>query len=379
MKKYICIFAFLLLSGCVDDPSTPPLDTFVVGTDGVMVLCEGVRNTDKGSITRIDFSTGSFSNNYFSACNPDLKLGDVAEDMVICDTICIISVSGAGCINIISMNSGKLLDRLVFPSFVMPRKLCVINDTLAFVTAYIEMSGDDFYVYYFNPQDMVNSQLLLNEHCIRVGSHPEGIAFYRDLLFITNSGYGDFQYTNPTAATISVIDINAKQVVNTLKTGDNPNRIYEHNGNLYVACWGLPSDTTGKSARIIEYDGTTLSEKRSWNIGCYDMCFLGDTLFFLNNTMRNTIVGTGGVYYIPLRDEDAVPHPFIVNTQQYEIWTALAIDTATMQLWIGNSFRYTTAAELNVYDLHSPNSISQHYTTGIIPNTIKFYHYVTKK
>jgi len=143
----------------------------------------------------------------------------------------------------------------------MPRKMCFINDTLAFVTAYREL-GDENYVYYFNPSDLHNSQQNIEVNKISVGSHPEGICYdpIHQLLYVTNSGYGDLDSHHPKASTISVIDINSKTEINYFyieaspKLYHNPNRIYYLDGNLYVVCWGLPTDNADVKGAIMEYD-----------------------------------------------------------------------------------------------------------------------------
>jgi hypothetical protein len=376
MKLALYFSLLFLLTACVNTPNPSEVSPdFKVGEAGVMVLCEGMRGTDNASITRYDFTTGSYSANYFASQNAGLKLGDNANDLVLLDTLCLVSVSGAGTIEIFSLNTGKSIRRLIFPQHTMVRKMYPVNDTLCFVTSYVEWSENEFYVYYFNPQIENNQETLISNR-IQVGSYPEGIAYNNGRLFVANSGYGDFYQTDAKASTISIIDIISKQEVQCIKTGINPNRLHCKNGKLYVACWGLPSDTNSIGG-IFEYDVNSMELLRQWNTSVYDLCFNdnGDTLFYLNSTMKDVSVGnnSAGIGIIPLTKSNAKPISFIKNNKQYEIWTALAVHSTRNEMYIANSFKYTTAGEILIYDISSPDIVKQRLTTGVIPNTIRFY------
>jgi hypothetical protein len=234
--------------------------------NGAIILNEGLRGTDNASITKYDLISNACDNFYFRKANPNLKLGDNANDIIIYDTMCYVSVSGASTIEVFALNNGKSKGRIIFPNFVMPRKLCFVNDTLAFVTAYKELR-DENYVYYFNPSDLVISQQNINDNKIIVGSHPEGICYdsLNKLLYVVNSGYGDLDCEHPKASTISVIDITTKTEINNFKLQDssnkiyhNPCRIYYNNGKIYVVAWGLPSDTSAIKGAVLEYNQNTL-------------------------------------------------------------------------------------------------------------------------
>jgi sugar lactone lactonase YvrE len=67
--------------------------------------------------------------------------------------LCYVAVSGASAIEVFSLDNGKSKGRIIFPDKTLPRKICFVNDTLAFVTAYIENANEN-YVYYFNPKDL---------------------------------------------------------------------------------------------------------------------------------------------------------------------------------------------------------------------------------
>ena len=373
------VITVAVFSACVKDPIKPEPPDFLAGKNGAVILGEGRMGADEATITRVDFETGSYSNNYFSESNNGQKLGSVANDLIIRDSIGFVAVAGTGTVEAFSMNNGKSLGRIKFPDFVMPRKMCFINDTLAFVTAYIQFSEVDFFVYKFNPQNIAASQENLEQNKILVGSHPEGIATANGKLFIVNSGYGDYYLDAPNASTITVIDIATFTVINEIKTGTNPNRIYAKNNKIYVVCWGsFEEDKKDEHpSEIIEYDANNLQVLRRWKTDAYDICFdaNGDNLYYLNSTFgsHNTGNNSAGINVIALNDADAQPKQFIANPNSSNIWTCLSFNEHSNELWVGNSFRFNIDGEIMVFDLKNPTVSIRNIKTGLIPNTIRFY------
>ncbi len=365
----LIIVVTALFAGCVDEPDSSGGGTFIAGESGAVILCEGIKGSDNSTITRIDFQTGSYSDNYFSEANSGQKTGDIANDLILRDSIAYIAVSKTGTIEAFSMNTGRSIGRIYFPANVWPRKMVFISDTLAYVTTYIEQSNDDFYVYGFNPE-----KLKLTGVKIQVGSHPEGMALYDNKLYVVNSGYGDLHFYHPKASTISVIDLDTKTEVNNIKTGNNPNRIWaDGKGKIYVAYWELPSkkDFGG----IIEYDAVTMEKLREWKTMVYDFCLNknSDTLYYLSSSINTIANNSAGVNYIALDDANAVPRELIKNEKSKDMWSAIAINHDRNELWVASAFDYQTAGNLMVYSLSSPSIIKNTYKTGIIPNTIRFY------
>jgi hypothetical protein len=368
----------VIFSSCVKDPTVPEIIEFIAGKNGAMIVCEGLWNTDNATITRIDFETGSYSYNYFSESNNGQKLGDLGNDLIILDTVGFVAVSGTGTIEAFSMKNGKSLGRIKFPNYVQPRKMCVVNDTVAFVTAYIAYSTVDFFVYKFNPQNLAKSQENLEQNKILVGSHPEGIAYANGKLFTVNCGYGDICADQPTASTISVIDINLMQATNCIKTGYNPNKIYYKNDKIYVVCWGTYENNKDENPNcLIEYNANSMQELRRWTTTVYDICIdaSGENLYYLNSSLGSSSDNNNsmGVNVIALNEADAQPKQIIANNSNSNIWTCLAINEHRNELWIGNAFKFGTDGEVMAFDLKNPTVSIQTIDTGPIPNTIKFY------
>lgn len=372
-KISILLFLILLFSySCIDNPTNPVDPDFISGKQGALILCEGLFGSDNSSITCISFADNSYTNNYFRNANDGQKLGDIANDIYIKDSLVYVAVSNSKTIEVFHLKTGKSIGRIKFPNYVMPRKFAFVNDTLAYVTTYISMSNDDFYVYEFNPKT-----ISLTGIKIYVGSHPEGIAYYNNKLYVVNSGYGEYHSYHPKASTISLIDINSKTEIQCIPTGENPARIIASpkTNKLYVLYWGLYSEES--PAGIIEYDLNTLQELRRWTTEAYEFCLNSscDTLFYLNSSASTDNINENndfGVNYIPLNTNNAAPVKYIKNPKQNEIWTGIALNETRNEIWIANSYRYTTNGDVTVYD-RTTLAAKQTYKVGSIPTLIKFY------
>ena len=366
----------VLLSSCVNDP-VKTITHFVKGENGALVLCEALQATDSSSITCINFKTNDITTNYFGINNAGQKLGDLANDLIIRGDTVYVSVSGSRTIEAFLLSTGKSIGRIIFPKYVMPRKMAFINDTMAFVTSYVPLSNneEDYCIYEFNPR-----KLELTGSKILVGSHPEGITYSsnNNKIYVVNSGFGDFCYP-PNESTISIIDIAEKKEVKNIKTENNPNRIYSANGKIYVVYWELPSlqEAENKFGGIIEYDAINMKTLRKWDTPVYDLCFNSncDTIFYLSSSINNKVSGelNSGVSCIALKDPLAKPHQIIKNSNKNQIWTAIAINNSTGDLWVANSFNFQSKGEIMVYNLSDTRTPKQTYKTGLIPNTIRFY------
>ena len=370
--QLIILFCFF---SCVKEPDTNEPHIINNGYNCCFILNEGRWGTDNASITKYNLDGHIITNYYFRNSNKNLILGDNANDIMLWDSLVFVSVSGTATIEVFNIYDGKSKGRIFFPNYTMPRKFAFINDTMVFVSAYVERSGTDYYVYYFNPSNLIASQDNIQNNKIKVGSHPEGICYdsVNKKLYVVNSGYGDFDCDNPIAATISVIDINTKTEIATIKTDNNPNRIYFNNNKIYVVCWGLPSDTNEIKGAIIEYEPNTMEINRKWNTNVYDLCFnkTGDILYFINSTWNsvNPKKSAAGLYSINLNELNSEPKIIISNPNEFEMWSALQINYTDNSIWIANSFKYNSDGEIMIYD---GLNLRTKFAVGNIPNSIKF-------
>lgn len=368
MRIAALLFVFLILiSGCVD----APFDDDALGVDTsaplVFIVNEGLLGSNKAEITKI--TANGITNNFISKANSKFKLGDIATDIVIKDSVMFIVVSGSGYILACNMYSGAVLGKYFFPKDYMPRYIAVINDSIACVTAYVELSLSEHNVFSFNMRNYTANDTL-TPACY-VGSHPEGVCYVDGYLYVVNSGYGDLDRYGAGASTISIIDAQNMNIVANIKTGSNPNKIITDGNAIYVACWGYPSENDTSQAEIIAYSlYPNITSTARWNTLAFNMTLHNDTLFYINGGMgAEALQNSGGVNFISLNSANSKAIRYITNPSPKNVWTNLAID-ADGEVWVSNAFDYQRAGEVIVYD--AARNIKKQYSVGNIPNKILF-------
>jgi DNA-binding beta-propeller fold protein YncE len=328
----------------------------VVSKNSALILCEGLWGMDNSSLHRYDLTTGTIVNDYFESANPGLRIGDLANNLVLSGDTGYIAVTTAKTIERFRASSGLSLGRLILTGNNAPRQICIIDSTTGFFTDLYANS-----VCEFNPSSM---QIKTN---IPVGPAPEGITGWGNYVYIANSGYGDYLADKPKAGTISVIDVQSGQVVNNIPAGPNviELKVDYKNNRLFAAYYNLPSkkDSVGG---IIEYALPSLQVINHWRIAprSITLSATGDTLFFLANH---------GVAYVRVNESLSMPQMLMQNIITEDHWYSLAISPDGKSLWVCNARNYQINGEVLVFDIANPVNPKIKIPVGVNPNTVVFY------
>ena len=353
------MLAFLTLwaSGCVSDPNAPAAGVISTGNQKAYVLCEGIWNMDNSRIDCYDISRDSLFVNIFAAANPGLHLGDLAYLFARFGDTAFVSVTTAGAIYAIRLSDFRSVGMIELCGDPAPRKIYIQNREKAYITNLYDSS-----VTMFNP-----STLTLYPERIRVGPAPEGIAGTDDLVFVANSGYGDYLADKPLAGTISVINTNTNKVIANLYCGPNPIELLynKFNRRLYAVYYHLPSakDSVGG---IVEYNIDDFSEIRRFRCSAHSIrqSPAGDTLYYLNND---------GLWAIPTGSREFASAKIIDNPNKSHIWYSVSISPFDGSFWIGNAKTYAVKGEIIVYSAQDLTAPKFRFPTGINPNSVLFY------
>lgn len=354
--KVIYIITIFVLTSCIKEP-TGPDDNYTVypSHNGAYILCEGLWGMDNASLDRIIFDSNSFQNNIFEIVNSGLRLGDLASDMIIINERLLISVTTAKTIESIDLKTCLSLGRLKFSGKRAPRRITLINENLAAVTDLYNHS-----IAIFNPKTL---DILIDN--ILTGPAPEGIAYHNGILFVVNSGFGDYLADVPNASTITLIETSNFTELASIQTGPNPIEILinEKHNTMYVSYNHLPSKKDSLGG-IIEYDLKNLTEKRRLNTIVRNMhlSVAKDTLFFIS---------TAGIDMIDLQKNFSAK-TIINNNSHSDIWYSLGI-APNGDIWIGNAKNYQVQGEVVIYDKLNFDSPKRKYKTGVNPVKIIFY------
>ncbi len=358
MRKTIIIIAQLfIVAACVRQPDSPNDGLSLNAESGVYILCEGLMGGSNSSLSFYDFNRNEVENRVFSRVNSGSDLGDLANGMVIKGDTIYIAVSTNKKIEAIRASTAQSLATIRFEGERrFPRQIEIVNDSVAFVTDLYDHS-----ITKFNP-----STFEVIGESVKVGPAPEGIASYGNMLFVANSGYGDYLADKPKAGTVSVLDLNSLTEIALLEGVPNviELEVSEANAKLYARYNHLPKykDSLGG---IVEYDINTLLEIRRWRTNAYsiDLSADGNRLYFISDS---------GVKRIDL-NESANPVLFIKNEDFNDNWYGLDISPRDGSIWISAAKNYQSSGEVIVYDSLSTPSVKYKFGVGLNPNSVVFF------
>ncbi len=357
-KIHIFLFSLLMfITSCVQTPEANDDNDLKSSKKAAYILCEGLWNMDNSSLARYDFEISSVTNNFFTKVNPTLRIGDLANHLAIKGDTGFIAVTTAKTIEAFNLGTGISVGRIIIEGNSAPRKICIINDTLAAFTELYEHK-----IRFFNPKTI---KLLDIE--IEVGPAPEGIVTDGNFLFVANSGYGDYLAHLPKAGTVSVIDLNTMSEVYTINSGKNTvDVVYNKSIKKIFAIYNhLPSlkDSIGG---IVMINPSNFQIEKEWKTSARSLCFSddGQTAYFLDKQGVSKINATASGNEII---------NVIQNPNLNEIWYSLSYYEKDNTLWVGNARNYQINGEIIIYNLSDSTKIEKRFEVGINPNTIVFY------
>jgi hypothetical protein len=350
-----------MLLSCCNSPVVPVTTGIATGARGAYILCEGLFRQDNSTLARFDATSSTVVHDFFTQANPDLRIGDTANDMVLRGDTLYIAVSTSRTIEILRASTGKWLGRIRLAGTRQePRYIAILNDTTAFVT----LLNDDS-VQEFNPRTFA-----LKGAPIQVGPSPEGIAVSEKYVFVANSGFGDFRANEPKAGTITVLDATTKREVANLAGVPNVRELFlsPDKRRLYATYTHLYSQKDSLGG-IVEFDSETLQERRRWRVRePLSTTFRNDSLFCISARGVETIALQQNPSQFP---NLALNLFLLIPAQSGNAWHSLVAHPSTGALWIGNAKNYQTNGEVLIFQING--TLQQRFEVGISPNTILFF------
>ena len=266
MRKFLWSMVVMLagagtLTSCLSDNDDDNTDrTYpVLVSNGAYVVCGGnFRNDIDGSLTYYDYTTKTASQRAFQAAN-GRGLGLTANDALVYGTKMYIVVDGEHTVEVVNAKTLKSIKQIKMTELMgtekgaHPRHITCANGMI-YVSTYgaSKSYGADWSVPtegngYVAAIDTLNFGL---KDTYEVGSFPEGLAAYGSRLYVCNS-----DYSACTKASISIIDLEQKKVVDTYTNENivNPTKIGVASSGLYVLDMGNYSDKPSAVWYINDY------------------------------------------------------------------------------------------------------------------------------
>ena len=353
IRKLYILLLLLLINSCVETPVPSESDGDILPREhGIIILNEGLQGRNNSTASRLDLQSGEIINDYFRKANDGLALGDVANDIALSVDTALVAVTNSHTIEAFNVKTGKWAGRIHAGEDSWPRHIALVNDSTAFFSDLMRHS-----VRKFNPRTMKLSNVE-----IPVGPAPEQIVFFREKLFVANSGYGDYLSGEPKAGTISVIDINSMNEIRVIECGPNTVELTVDplERKLYAMYYHLPSkwplDSLGG---IVEYDIDTYEEISRRRAECTNLT--------LDIESRNIYFISGKhLARIDLKEPGSGPEIILENPDEFDQWYSIGIYNDL--LMIGNSLNYQVAGEILIFDKNSLEQLNPPVPAGINPN-----------
>lgn len=256
MKKYLLCLAVLLmgtaaLTSCNDDNDGPQQQIHYYSNGAYVVNAGNMSSNINGSVTFVDYSSNQATQKMFFNANGRHLGGTVNDGLVYGSKAYIISTDE---------NTIEVVDKKTFKSVKQIKTTDLLGDADGKSPRHIISGYGNIYVTtYGGYVAAIDTTSFSLQKKYQVGSYPEGMAGYGDLLFVANSDYGNGN------GTISQIDLNTGSVKTKKVEGVvNPTKLFvANNGLLYVldngsydANWnqvgaGLKVVASGKAADVV--------------------------------------------------------------------------------------------------------------------------------
>ena len=288
IRRYPLVLLLLaLLSGCREE--LPVLDSeqeiITYPTDpkdieGFFLLNEGNMGSNKCTIDFFNARGGYYLRNIYPESNPDIvkELGDVGNDIQIHDGKLYVVVNCSHFVEVMDACTAKHLGSVNITNC----RYITFEDDKAYVSSYagpvqIDPEARPGKVVEFD----TNTFQITRE--VVVGYQPEDMAIVNGRLYVANSG--GYRYPNYDR-TISVIDLESFQVVNTIDVAINLHQMEKDSkGNLYVISRG---DYYGEGSDIYVIDPTTETVTGNLGISANQMWMDDDLLYIISSEWSYT-------------------------------------------------------------------------------------------
>lgn len=311
------------------------MEEFRVSESGLFICNEGNFQYGNASLTYYDPETGDVQNEVFYRANA-MKLGDVAQSLVIRDGVGWIVVNNSHVIFAIDISTFREVGRIT--NLSSPRYIHFVSDTKAYVTQIW-----DNRIFIVNPKTFeITGHIVCPNMTMEAGS-TEQMVQYGDYLFVNCWSYQN---------RILKIDTRTDSIVAELTVGIQPTSLaLDCNGKLWtVTDGGFAGSPYGYEAPAlyrIDAESFTVEKHYSFKLGNdpseLQISSDGRTLYWINDDIWAMDVTAERVPVRPVIESRGTKYyGLTVSPTNGDIYVADAIDYQQQ----GAVYRYTAEGEL---------------------------------
>ena len=368
--RAVCIL--FLLNGCrrelpvlesEKEYITYPTETRRV--KGLFLLNEGNMGSNKCTIDYFNIREGYYLRNIYPERNPEIvkELGDVGNDLQIHDGKLYAVINCSNFVEVMDVRTARHLGSINIPN-----------------CRYITFSGDKAYVSsYAGPVQIdpnarpgkvveIDTETLQITREVTVGYQPEEMVATGGRLYVANSGgyrFPDYDRT------VSVIDLDSFQVVDTIDVAINLHRMeLDRYGRIYVSSRG---DYYGTGADVFVIDSRTGTVTGNLGISANEMYLCGDSIYLTGSGWSYTTQSNRATYTIyDTKKGRIVSDNFITDgtDQEIKLPYGVAVNPETKEIYISDATDYVTPGYL--YCFTPDGKMKWKVRTGDIPGHFAF-------
>ena len=327
-------FALMGVGGCMKwEYGTE--EQFSVEGRGLFITNEGNFQYGNASLSYYDPTTGDVENEVFYRANA-MKLGDVAQSMVIRDGIGWIVVNNSHVIFAIDIKTFKEVGRIT--NFTSPRYIHFLSDEKAYVT-----------------QIWDNRIFIVNPRTFQITGHIECPAMTMESGSTEQMvQWGDYVYVNCWSYQnrILKIDTRTDKVVDELQVGIQPTSlVLDRYGKMWTITdggyEGSPYGYEAPSLYCIDAETFTIEKRFKFKLGDWpsevQLNGTGDKLYWLNDDVWEMDVTSDRLPIKPfLEYRETIYYGLTVDPTSGDVYVADAIDYQQQ----GKVYRYSAKGEL---------------------------------
>lgn len=321
--------------------------------DGVFILNEGNFTYSNASLSYYDRDSNTVINDVFYRTNSK-PLGDVAQSMVLRDSLAYIVLNNSGKIYIINKHNFNYVAKITGLS--SPRHIHFVNDAKAYVS--------DLYAKAITIVDPMSYAIIgkidLDNHNSNFQQHSS-----EQMLNIGNKVYVNcWSYDDK----VLVINSDLDEVMDSIKVGKQPNSmVLDKNKNLWVLSDGAFTGSSfgQENASLTQINTSTNEIIKTFVFEDIDASpshiqinESGDSLFYIYGNWGTSLTASG-IHAMSIIDEMLPSSPIV--PQSNGIFYSLGIDQKNHELYISNAkdfsqegivYRYTTeGTRIDAFDV----------------------------
>lgn len=333
--------------------------------EGFFLVNEGNMGSNKCTIDHFDARTGGYQRNIFPESNPGVvkELGDVGNDIAIHDDRLYVVVNCSNLVEVMNVHTAEHIGSVTIPNC----RYIVFDGDRAYVSSYAGPVQIDPEARPGKVVEIDTRTLTITREVV-VGYQPEEMVITGGRLYVANSG--GYRYPNYDR-TISVVDLESFEVVNTIDVAINLHRMeLDRFGRIYVSSRG---DYYGTGSDIYVVDVATERVIGRLGLAASEMCIDDDRLYVISTEWSYTSNSNEVSYAVyDTAEERILSRSFITDGTEKQIALpyGLAVNPETKEIYVCDATNYVTPGYL--YCFTPGGELKWRVRTGDIPAHIAF-------